>query len=189
MNKGLAGFPKRQPTSGIELIDVRRVRRGNTEAQFRNICRADFDDYLLLANGVTVGTSGATVSIQVSKDGGANWEGGTGYSYSAFIWTHSPTGAFGNSVQSGMPILHSDELAGWSNDGEMNIYCEPNAWTSFTGWNNGRDNNRGANDPSYVVTGGNWRSTESVNAFRVLVSTGIMLTGMFSLYGYVRGAT
>jgi hypothetical protein len=187
VNSGIAGFPKKR-SRGLDLIEHVTLRHGDTAATFLNIRPDIYDDYRLIASGVTFSAAGGGGHLLFSVNGGATWSTAAGNSnYAAWVWTHSPTGAFGDGNGGAFPVLFGDNDAGWSNACEFSIMCHPGVFTTVSGITNGHDSNRGTNDPEGLIVDGVNKTTQRVNAVRLSVSTGVFLTGQVALYGYYRG--
>ncbi len=142
---------------------------------------SDYNLYMIALDGVLSLSSGSTLQMRISNDGGSTWlsscySRGSGYDYDDTRFSYQSNNA------THWTISHSGPVA-WP--GRSGVIWLINTGATYVSMNcsiTGNDNTSAANGPCWFNGSGYRVSTTTANAVRFQMSTGTM-HGKFHLYG------
>ncbi len=169
-------------SNSASLLFSSRTAAGQSGATFQS----DFDDYVIKVIGLVVATNSVWPGIQMSTDGGSTFDTGSNYLFSKTWYgaTGSDSG-YSRYTDIAFPIFYYDMGNDtWGLSGSMEFFRPLAAFIKLiqciaTAPNSGHN----------VYTcrfDGYWNSAASVNAFRVIASSGNLTSGTVRVYGIAK---
>ena len=167
-------------TSGLEFLGT--VTASN-QATVVFTTLTGYTNYLVYWNNLTPVTNAATLSLNVSTNGGSSYDSGSNYDYAYTSGTSGgATGGGASATTSiGLSALGIANTAGSGGSGKIEI-INP-AGTSRTGVIGHHAFLDSASVYGCVNVSGQYLSTTTVNAIQFSMSSGNISTGTFNLYG------
>lgn len=145
-----------------------------------------YDEFELVGHGITPATDGANLNLRVSDDNGATWEAGTQYDYANDRWGPSLTRALARQTsQAQIEIARSLGNAS-DEDSHVELKCYNLDVDGKQKEIEGYAKTRGSTDGALIrweVVGRFTGNTSPINGLRLLMSTGNIATGKFTLRG------
>lgn len=146
---------------------------------------ASYDEYEIHLVDIAVATANGNLGIQVSTDGGANYDTGNNYNFS-YSWSRINTGGdFGQDAQALMMLVNNESIdAHWPVVGRLNLYNPGGtvAYKRILGEVALRGQPADTPPVRFAISSA-WKNTAAFNAFRVISSVGNIASGTVRVYG------
>jgi hypothetical protein len=176
---GLVLLGQYTASSSSELDAVTRNATGQSGA----IIQVDFDDYWIeLVN--MVNGSPCLIGFQMSTDGGVTYDTGTNYDYNGQYSYNGGSGFYGAAGVSSMQLRDVNQTLATNGSlaGGFKLFG-PGSSSLFKQINGQMviyDSGLGILNLQW---GSIWKNASSVNAFRLILSTGVLTSGTMRVYG------
>lgn len=149
---------------------------------------SDFDEYAIEIIEIVTATDNASITVQVSTDGGANYDATSGhYAWQAWAMVSGGSGSNGSTSDTKITLIVS-QTSGTNNTNFSGFYRLYNPGGAsrkiITGVGTGWDSS-GTRLISYTA-GGSYLQTTAVNAFRIIASSGNLTSGTVRLFGVAK---
>jgi hypothetical protein len=170
--------------SGALVLVEQHTVSGAADIQFTTGITSTYDTYEFELQNILPGTTGQTLTMQVSTDGGASWKAGTEYEYS-FVNQSTDiagVGAGGSTVEAYIALCtHTDNAQGYAVNGMVRLHHPlGTAYKKMAEYSITSPVTLGSR--RYIWRGsGFWKDTAAVNAVRFLFVSGT-ITGTIRMY-------
>ena len=183
--------------SGLESLIQSKSISGVASVEFTTGIDSTFDEHLVRARNITVGTTDVVLHVTISDDAGSTWKAGSDYLYSARTMEgNSATSMSGNKDTAGAHFnLDGDTTnyginngAGFHANFDMQMFNLASTTLHPIFLSRGVHILTGAtNQAGQNFTGAIWDgdATAAINGIKITVQSGVM-TGDFHLYGVSR---
>lgn len=172
--------------SGSYVFLEEQVASSSASLAFTNTISSTYEIYVIEIMNLRPATDGATLWMRVSTDGGSTYiSTGTPYSYIHFYWRAAASAVGGATAQNQMLIAPTNDTgaATWGMIATLKLY-QPQS-TSVYKQIHGTARNFENTVPSRLGTeiGAVYESTNAINAFQFLYSSGNIASGTIRTYG------
>lgn len=171
-------------SQGASMVLIGSVTASNSATvDFTSISNSTYSAYKIFADNIVCQTNGTTLQMRVSV--GGSFQSGSVYGHRQWRWVTGGSAASGSNGDTQMNICSAGDTMSnnstFGNSFELTAYNQAQTTTykrytwSFTGL---------CSDQITVSGGGYYLSTSNaVDGFRFLMSSGNIVSGTFSLYG------
>lgn len=163
------------------ILLAEQTASNSAELDFLTCITSDFDDYQIRYQNLLPATNGATIGLQLSTNGGSTYSSSTYVNVAIFAGVGA---AVGKDTSNTSNIAMSGGASNSSNHGAsgvVDLFGPGNSvykqfLSKYSFYSSGPDN-------IVVFNGGEWQTTTSANAFRVIASSGNLASGIVRVYG------
>ena len=171
-------------TTPLSMVLIGTATANNSATvDFTSISNSTYSAYKIFADNIVCQTNGTTLQMRVSV--GGSFQSGSVYGHRQWRWVTGGSAASGSNGDTQMNICSSGDTmsnnSSYGNSFELTAYNQAQTTTykrytwSFTGL---------CSDQITLSGGGYYLSTSNaVDGFRFLMSSGNLVSGTFSLYG------
>lgn len=171
-------------SKGASMVLIASATASNSASvDFTSISNSTYSAYKIFADNITCQTNGTTLQMRVSV--GGSFQTGSVYGHRQWRWVTGGSAASGSNSDTVMNICSAGDTmsnnSSYGNSFELTAYNQAQTTTykrytwTFTGL---------CSDQITVSGGGYYLSTSNaVDGFRFLMSSGNLVSGTFSLYG------
>jgi hypothetical protein len=168
---------------GALILLEQHTASSSASLSFTSWYSSSYDVYKIEIVGITVGTNGANLQMQMSTNGGSTYDTGTNYDWQGFAMTNGGTGFNGANAQTSIALMVTmdNTNAHYPGTGSLTLYDPGN--TSLWKFIGGLTNYVNTARPAFGLTvTGIYLNASAVNAFRILTSSGTF-SGIVRIYG------
>ena len=174
--------------SGQRVLLDTKTASASSSLDFTTGIDGTYDQYELDEVNLIVSSSGQSIYLRFSEDGGSTWVQGTNYAWA--IKGHNTSGVDQDNGTTGtgnfnVPSNVGDGTTGGGASGTIKIY-RPADTGQYTNVLSHTMNDQGGGDCIVATLGGAYRRTQAVNGFQIITSSGTLTAGTVNLYGIVK---
>ena len=170
----------------LDLLEVHSAG-SSAELDFTAWYSTNYDEYRLEFINLLPSVNGVSLLVQFSTDGGTSYDSRAVYEYGRFYRSSSNTdgGSSADVSASGLPLWVGDLSNSTANSnglcGSMRLFQPGSSLFKIAVWDTYSATAGGVR--YYIQFGGQYRGTSSVNALRIIASSGNVTSGSVRVYG------
>lgn len=174
---------------GLVLLE-QYTASASASLDFTTFYSATYDEYLIEFKNVVPATNQANITLRMSTDGGATYDAGGNYAWAGFRASRGGSAAAGSSTGTSIGLDASGGVSSTTSAAGLCGSARLFDPASTTMWKRvkaevGIDDGNAAESVVCMVSG-SYKSIIAVNAFRVIASSGNLLSGTIRVYGIVK---